>query len=132
MPTLTIAFIAQRYLADFVPVLVVGAAVGVPVVAAWVADSVARRRAVVTVTAVLLVIGLTVNVGLAVLARYVYILPTEAERRDFVQPPSTRSRIASVAVGRPMSSRSTPSGRLRAGRHGGDRRRLRRAVPQRR
>ena len=47
VPTLTIAFIAQRYLADFVPVLVVGAAVGVPVVAAWVADSVVRRRAVV-------------------------------------------------------------------------------------
>ena len=31
-----------------------------------------------------MVIGLTVNVGLAVLARYVYVLPTEAERRDFV------------------------------------------------
>ena len=38
----------------------------------------------VTVTAVLMVIALTVNVGLAVLARNVYILPTEAERRDFV------------------------------------------------
>ena len=84
VPTLTIAFIAQRYLADFVPVLVVGAAVGVPVVAAWVADSGRRRRVVVSVTAVLLVVGLTVNVGLGVLARYVYILPTEAERRDFV------------------------------------------------
>ncbi len=84
VPTLTIAFIAQRYLADFVPVLVVGAAVGVPVVAGWVADSGRRRRVVVSVTAVLLVVGLTVNVGLGVLARYVYILPTEAERRDFV------------------------------------------------
>jgi hypothetical protein len=84
VPTLTIAFIAQRYLADFVPVLVVGAAVGVPVIATWAADSVARRRAMVTVTAMLMVIALTVNGGLAVLARYVYLLPTEAERRDFV------------------------------------------------
>jgi hypothetical protein len=84
VPTLTIAFIAQRYLADFVPVLVVGAALGVPVVAAWAAGSVARRRAVFTVTAVALVLGLTVNAGLAVLARNVYLLPTAAERRDFV------------------------------------------------
>ena len=85
VPTLSIAFIAQRYLADFVPVLVVGAAVGVPVVAAWVADSLARRRAAIVVMAGLVVIGLTVNAGLAVLARYVYVLPTEVERRDFVQ-----------------------------------------------
>ena len=39
VPTLAIAFIAQRYLADFVPVLVVGAALGVPAVAAWAAGS---------------------------------------------------------------------------------------------
>ena len=41
-------------------------------------------RVVVTATAVLLVRRADVNVGLAVLARNVYLLPTEAERRDFV------------------------------------------------
>ena len=42
LPTLSLAFVAQRYLADFVPFLVVGAAVGVPVVAAWAAATRAR------------------------------------------------------------------------------------------
>jgi hypothetical protein len=84
VPTLSIAFIAQRYLADFVPILVVGACVGVPVVAAWAADLTTRRRVVTAATAVLLAVGLTVNAGLALLARYVYLLPTATERRDFV------------------------------------------------
>ena len=35
IPTVAIAFIAHRFLADFVPALVVGAALGVPIVAAW-------------------------------------------------------------------------------------------------
>jgi hypothetical protein len=83
-PTLAIAFIAQRYLADFVPVLVVGACLGVPVLAAWAGASVRRTRWTLGAGAVLLVVGLTVNVGLGLLARYVFLLPTTGERRDFV------------------------------------------------
>ena len=84
LPTVAIAFIAQRFLADFVPVLVVGAALGVPVVAVWAGASTRRRRATVAATAALLVVAFAVNAGLAVLARYVYLLPTPGERRDFV------------------------------------------------
>jgi hypothetical protein len=84
VPTLTIAFIAQRYLADFVPVLVVAAAVGVPVFAGWAAARVARRWVVGAVAAALVVAGFSVNAGLAVLARNIYLLPTTGERRDFV------------------------------------------------
>ncbi len=87
VPTLTIAFIAQRYLADFVPVLVVGSCIGVPVAAEWAAAPArgpGRRRALAVTTVVFLVVGATVNAGLAVLTRYVYLLPTTAERRDFV------------------------------------------------
>jgi hypothetical protein len=84
VPTLAIAFIAQRYLADFVPALVVGACVGVPAIAAWTAADRRRRPAVVAVTGVLLAAALAVNAGLAVLARHVYLLPSTAERRAFV------------------------------------------------
>ena len=83
-PTLAIAFIAQRYLADFVPGLVVGASVGVPVVVAWIGASARRARWSLAVGGTLLVIGLTVNAGLALLARNVYLLPTTEERREFV------------------------------------------------
>ena len=84
LPALTLAFIAQRYLADFVPALVVSAAIGLPAVAEWASRSVARRRSVVTAAGALLMLSLWVNAGLGVLARYVYLLPTPQERRDFV------------------------------------------------
>ena len=84
LPTLTIAFIANRYLADFVPLLVVGAALGVPVIAAW-STVTARRRLAITIAAVALVaVGFVVNGGLALLGRFVYVVPDPAERRDFV------------------------------------------------
>ena len=84
LPMLAIAFIAQRYLADFVPLLVLGAALGVPVIVAWAATT--RRRAVgVLAGAVILgVAGLMTNAGLAVLARNLYLLPDVDARRDFV------------------------------------------------
>jgi hypothetical protein len=83
-PTLAIAFIAQRYLADFVPGLVVGASVGVPVVAAWAVGSARRVRWSIVGAAALLLLGLSVNAGLGLLARYVYLLPAGDERRGFV------------------------------------------------
>ena len=92
-------FIAQRFLADFVPLLVVGSAVGVVVVTAWVAPSTRRRRVTAGVTAVLVLGALAVNTGLAVLARHVYLLPTTTERRDFV---ATQYELHdSLAGGRP-------------------------------
>ncbi len=84
IPTVSIAFIANRYLADFVPALVVGAALGVPVVAAWAMAS--RRRLLWTVggTAVLVTLALVVNAGLGVLARGLYLVPEQDDRRAFV------------------------------------------------
>jgi hypothetical protein len=84
VPTLTFGLILQRYLADFVPALVVGAALGTPVAARWADATTSRRRSVTGVAAALLALSLFVNAGLAVLARYLYLLPTERERRDFV------------------------------------------------
>jgi hypothetical protein len=85
LPTLSIAFIANRYLADFVPAVVVAAALGVPVVATWAARS--RKRVAAWTLAVgvaLALFAFVVNAGLAVLARRLYLLPDPAERRGFV------------------------------------------------
>jgi hypothetical protein len=84
VPTVSIAFIANRYLADFVPALVVGAALGAPVVAAWATKS--RRRCLWTVggTVALVTLALVVNAGLGVLARALYLLPEQDQRRAYV------------------------------------------------
>jgi hypothetical protein len=84
LPTLSIAFVAQRYLADFVPLLVLAAALGTPVAAAWAARSAGRWRAAVVGTAVLAAFALFVNAGLTVLSRRLYLLPDPAEQRAFV------------------------------------------------
>jgi hypothetical protein len=84
LPMLAIAFIAQRYLADFVPLLVLGAALGVPAVAAWAATSRRRAGGVLALAVVLGVVGLATNTGLAMLARNLYLLPDVDARRDFV------------------------------------------------
>ena len=84
LPTLAIAFIAQRYLADFVPLLVLGAALGVPVVVGWAATSRRRAGGVLAGALALGVLGLVTNAGLAVLARNLYLLPDVDARRDFV------------------------------------------------
>ena len=60
LPTFTIGFIANRYLIDMLPPLIVGAAVGT-----WVLDVVPYRRIVHVAAAVLAVWGLWVNASLA-------------------------------------------------------------------
>jgi hypothetical protein len=84
VPTLTIAFIANRYLADFVPAMVLASAIGVPVVAAWAAHARTRALIVLTAGAALVAFALVVNAGLSVLARRLYLLPDVDERRGFV------------------------------------------------
>ena len=83
--TVTIAFIAQRYLADFTPLLVVLAALGTWVVA----DAAARwtprgRRAVVALATVLAVGGAATTAALALQSQRLFILPSEAARHDLV------------------------------------------------
>ena len=73
LPMLAIAFIAQRYLADFVPLLVLGAVLGVPAVASWAAVS-SRRAGGVLGAVVLGVVGLVTNAGLPCW-RNLYLLP---------------------------------------------------------
>lgn len=84
LPTLTIAFIAHRYLVDFVPLVVVGAALGLAASVAWATCSRQRRNLLLGASAVLVTAGLVVNVGLAQLARRLYLLGDPAARRDFV------------------------------------------------
>ena len=82
---LAIAFIAKRYLADFVPLLVLGAALGVPVVAAWsTVTSAPPASGHRSARSALVARRARTNAGLAVLARNLYLLPDVDARRDFV------------------------------------------------
>jgi hypothetical protein len=63
---------------------VVGAALGVPVAAAWAATSRRRRLWTAGGTAALVALTVIVNAGLSVLARGLYLLPEPGERRAFV------------------------------------------------
>lgn len=83
--TLTIAFVANRYLADFTPPLVVLAAVGTWVVADWLrAHPGWGRRAAVAVLAALAGAGTLVALALAVQSQRLFILPSTETRHDFV------------------------------------------------
>ena len=85
LPTLAIAFVAQRYLADFLPPLVVAAALGVPAVVAWVdGRSPGWRKAAMAAAAVLVAVAFVVNAALAVLAQRLYLQPEPAAPRDFI------------------------------------------------
>lgn len=83
--TLTIAFIANRYLSDFTPVLVLLAASGVWAGAAWLG----RRSRPVRRTAVAALAGLTlaavlVSSALALQSQRLFILPSPEARHDLV------------------------------------------------
>jgi len=83
--TLTIAFVANRYLADFTPALVVLAAVGT-----WaVADRLGRwrgrhRRGGVLVLIGLAATGTVASLALALQSQRLFILPSRDTRHDFV------------------------------------------------
>lgn len=84
--TVTIAFIAHRYLADATPVLVLPAAVGAWAVADWLrAHSGWRRRAAVSALAALTVIGMAVSMALAIQSQRLFILPSHEARLDLVR-----------------------------------------------
>lgn len=82
VPTVSIAFIAHRYLSDFTPLLVLPAAVGVWEVAAVAAS---RRRLVGGGLGALSIAGTVVSLALAVQAQRLFILPSDASRHDFVE-----------------------------------------------
>ena len=83
--TLTIAFIAHRYLVDFTPPLVVAAAVGTWALAAWGRRrSGAARRALSSGMVVLVVGGVLVNLALGLQAQRLLVLPERDERLGFV------------------------------------------------
>lgn len=83
--TLTIAFIAHRYLADFTPPLVVAAAVGTWVVAGWARRrSPAVRTSAVGGVALLGLGGLLVNAALGLQAQRLLVLPERGDRLGFV------------------------------------------------
>jgi len=83
--TVTIAFIAHRYLADFTPSLVVLTAVGAWPVATWLA---ARRRwprrLGFAAAGAAVLMGFAVNLALAVQAQRLFFLTEPTARRDFV------------------------------------------------
>ena len=86
VPTITIGFIAHRYLADFTPLLVLLAAVGTWSTAdALAAVGAARRRAATGALAALAVAGMAVSLALAVQAQRLLLLPDPDERAGFVQ-----------------------------------------------
>ena len=75
-PTLAIGFTANRYLADFVPVLLVLGGIG-----AWlVADHRVGRRAVVTAA----VAGALVVTALTIQSQRLFLLPRDQDRRAFI------------------------------------------------
>ncbi|MEM1332880.1 MAG: hypothetical protein AAGG08_05420 [Actinomycetota bacterium] len=77
IPTLTIGFVAHRYLVDLVPLLVVLAVLGAPRVVGW-----RFGRSALSVAAA---IGLTVAVALGVLGRNLYLLPDADDTADFLR-----------------------------------------------
>lgn len=83
--TVTIAFIANRYLADFTPTLVVAASLGVWVVADRLAaaPSLIRRLVVGTLATVTLASGLA-SIALALQSQRLFILPDREDRTGFV------------------------------------------------
>ncbi|MFZ6004964.1 MAG: hypothetical protein ACOYXM_13640 [Actinomycetota bacterium] len=83
--TLTIAFIANRYLADFTPLLVLLAAIGTWSVADWLRGRQRRkRRLAVAGLALLSMAGITVSIALALQSQRLFILPTPAARHQMV------------------------------------------------
>ena len=84
LPTLTIGYIAHRYLADLVPVLIVAAAPGTVVALVYRArlSRIARRAATVFV-ATLATIAMLGQASLALQGRYLHFLPTRDDQRQF-------------------------------------------------
>ena len=83
--TVTIAFIANRYLADATPALVLPAALGTWVVADWMRRHVAWRRwAAVGSLVALSAAGVAVSLALAVQSQRLFLLPSAAARHDLV------------------------------------------------
>lgn len=83
--TFTIGFIAQRYLVDLVPAVVVAAAPGTWVAATWLGRrSTGVRRALVALAVVVLVAGMVGQAALAVRGRYLYVVADDADRLDLI------------------------------------------------
>jgi hypothetical protein len=83
--TVTIAFIAHRYLADFTPTLVLSGAIGFWIVGDALARTTRSRRRLGVAGLALLAVGSTLaSAALAVQAQGLLLLPQEADRRGFV------------------------------------------------
>ncbi|MGH9275826.1 MAG: hypothetical protein ACRDZU_14365, partial [Acidimicrobiales bacterium] len=83
--TVTIAFVANRYLADATPALVLPAALGTWVVADWMRGwGRWRRVASVGVLVGLSAVGLAVSTALAIQSQRLFILPRHEARLDLV------------------------------------------------
>jgi hypothetical protein len=83
--TVTIAFIANRYLADATPALVLPAALGAWVVADWLRRHVRWRRwAAVSVLVALSAAGVGVSLALAIQSQRLFLLPSSDARHDLV------------------------------------------------
>ena len=86
VPTLTIAFIANRYLGDLVPVLLLGGLTGINVIGRWWGSgAIAARSAVAAGLVVLGLWGVTANLALAI------------EYQRLIAPVDLRTRVAFVS-----------------------------------
>jgi hypothetical protein len=83
--TVTIAFIANRYLADATPALVLPAALGAWVVADWLRRHVRWRRwATVSALVALSAAGVAVSLALTIQSQRLFLLPSSEARHDLV------------------------------------------------
>jgi hypothetical protein len=86
VPTLTIAIIAQRYLADFTPMLVALAAIGLWPAAMWWSRRARKIRGPLLVALVALIgAGSLVSTALALQAQRLLLLPDRATRLEFIE-----------------------------------------------
>jgi hypothetical protein len=78
--TLTLAYIAQRYIADVIPFLVIAAALGFWVAFEWSSARIGARRGLTAGLVALTLFGLVVNLGLGINYRYLHPFIDESPR----------------------------------------------------
>ncbi|QGG95359.1 hypothetical protein [Actinomarinicola tropica] len=103
LAVLAFGYIANRYVADFMPLVIVAAAIGVQALLAWRPSRPWIHRTAVSVVVLAGVFGAWLNVSHGVLAQRLYGLTTDEERTAaFI---ATQSRVESLLGGEELPSR---------------------------
>jgi hypothetical protein len=99
--TLTIAFVTTRYLADFLPFLLLGGLIGLQLLF----GATARRGLVLLAVAALTAVGIAVNGATGIIEQRLFYEATESERAAFVE---TQDDVDGLLDRRPRGVRSGP------------------------